>query len=447
MNFPGFLQRTIAATDLHKPLSLRINFSWILIGNVVYSACQWGMLTVIAKLSTPEMVGQFALGLAVTAPVMMFANLQLRSVQATDARRDYLFSDYLGLRLITTALAFVLIAGLTVIGRYREETAAVILIVGLSKSFEAISDVFFGLLQQRERMDRIAKAMMLKGVLALALMSVLLLISKSLVFGVVGLLAANIITLIAYDIPSGVLLLRDFDGSETASWGMARLLPRWNFHRLQELSYLALPLGFVMMLISLNTNIPRYFIEHYLGERELGIFAAMAYLIIAGTTVTGALGQSATPKLAKYYAGESGKEFSGLLLKMVGIGAVMGATGLLLALTVGKPLLTVLYRPEYAQHVDVFVWLMLAAGLQYMASFLGYGMTAARRFLAQLPLFLAVTVTSVLMSLLLIPLYGQQGAAVALLIAAGLQLVGSAWILMATLRSISGTQERSGAAG
>jgi hypothetical protein len=43
-----------------KALSLRLNFSWALAGNIIYAACQWGMLSVLAKLGSPEMVGLFA---------------------------------------------------------------------------------------------------------------------------------------------------------------------------------------------------------------------------------------------------------------------------------------------------------------------------------------------------------------------------------------------------
>jgi O-antigen/teichoic acid export membrane protein len=117
-----------------KPLTLRRNFSWTLVGNVVYAACQWGMLVVLAKLGSREIVGQFTLGLAVTAPVLMLANLQLRAVQVTDARHEYCFGDYLGLRLITTGLALLVIVLITVVAGYRWETSLIILVVGLAKA-------------------------------------------------------------------------------------------------------------------------------------------------------------------------------------------------------------------------------------------------------------------------------------------------------------------------
>ena len=130
------------------PLSLRQNFAWTVAGNVVYGACQWGMLVALAKLGSPQMLGQFALGLTIGAPVMMLANLQLRAVQATDARDEYRFGDYLGLRLLTTVLAFTTIAAIALLARYRWQTALVVILVGAAKSVENLSDVFYGLFQK-----------------------------------------------------------------------------------------------------------------------------------------------------------------------------------------------------------------------------------------------------------------------------------------------------------
>ena len=73
---------TPAVTARPVALSLRANFSWTFVGNVVYAGCQWAMLVVLAKLGTPEMVGQFALGLAISGPVIMLANTGYRRLGA-----------------------------------------------------------------------------------------------------------------------------------------------------------------------------------------------------------------------------------------------------------------------------------------------------------------------------------------------------------------------------
>jgi O-antigen/teichoic acid export membrane protein len=79
----------MAAMQPLKSLTLRQNFSWTFVGNIIYAASQWGMLVVLAKLGSPEMVGQFMRGLAVTAPIILFSNLQLRQIQTTDVKQHY----------------------------------------------------------------------------------------------------------------------------------------------------------------------------------------------------------------------------------------------------------------------------------------------------------------------------------------------------------------------
>ena len=412
----------------HKPLTLRRNFSWNFIGNVVYVACQWGMLVVLSKIGSPEIVGQFTLGFAITAPILIFTNLQLREIQATDAKQQYHFGDYLGLRLLSTGLALLAIAIITGLARYRWETSLVILLIGLAKAFESISDVFYGLFQQHERMDRVAVSMMIKGPLSLLLLSLGVYLSGSIVGGAVGLAVAWAAVLFSYDLRSGALMLNhsllgSHSGEPRAQNLAMTLQPRWQLKTLGKLAWLSLPLGFVMMLGSLNANIPRYFIEQYLGERELGIFSAIAYLMVAGNMVVNALGNSAIPRLAKYYTTGNTAAFRTLLLKVEGVAAVLGGGAVLVALVAGRELLTLFYKPEYAEHTDLLVWLMVAAALGYISAFLGDGLVAARYLRIQIPLFVLVTATAALGSYWLIPIYGLHGAAIAVLLASMIQVV------------------------
>jgi len=104
---------------------LRVSFSWTLAGNVVYAATQFGMLSVLAKLGNPSIVGQYALGLAITAPVFMLTNLQLRGVQATDARNQYEFADYFTLRCLCTLVGLFLIAVMVALSHYDSATKLV----------------------------------------------------------------------------------------------------------------------------------------------------------------------------------------------------------------------------------------------------------------------------------------------------------------------------------
>lgn len=426
----------------NKPLTLRRNFSWTFLGNVTYAGCQWGMLVVLAKLGNPEMVGQFTLGIAVTAPVIMFTNLQLRVVQTTDAKHQYAFGDYLGLRLLSTTLALVIITGISFLGGYRWETSLVIFLIGLAKALESISDVFHGLLQQHEQMDRVALSMFIRGLLSLILLSLAVYITGSVVWGSIGLVIAWALVLICYDLNSGASILNlSLDQLQNRQFIVFKSLvlpqPHWHLETLRNLAWLAMPLGFMMMLFSLNTNIPRYLIEKYLGSQELGIFAAIAYLMMVGHQVVIALGESASPRLAKYYCAQDSKAFRQLIFKLIGIGAFLGCVGVVLATVAGKEILTILYSPEYALQSDLFVLLMVAATISYVSILLGYGMTAARYFRIQIPLVASSAIISVMVCFWLLPIMRLRGAAIALIVSASLQVVMSLGVIIQALKRIN----------
>jgi O-antigen/teichoic acid export membrane protein len=408
--------------------ALRVNLLWTLTGNVVYAASQWGMLILLAKLSGPETVGQFALGLAITAPVFMLTNLQLRAVQATDARRDFLPGDYLALRLIMTTVAGVAVALLALGGGFRPATALVVMAVALAKAIESVSDVLYGLLQQHERMDRIAISMILKGVLSMMALGLAIALCSRTALAVLVLAASWAAVLFAYDLPQSAALLRE----RCPGAGLPR--PRWSRPHLLRLTWLALPLGIVMMLISLSASVPRYFVETALGERALGVFSAMAYLMVVGNTVVFALGQAASPRLARYFATGQLAAFRALLRRLMGLALAGGCAAVVLARGWGEWLLQTLYTAEYARRTDVFVWLTIAMALGAVGSFLGYGMTSARSFRVQAPLFALVVLATTTASALLVPRHGLLGAALATTLGQAVQVVGSAWVIDSILR-------------
>src|SRR3954447_17015929 len=72
--------------------------SWTLAASIAAAISQWLLLMVTAKLGSTEMVGQLALSFAIVAPIQALTDLALRPALATDARRDFHFRDYLGLR-------------------------------------------------------------------------------------------------------------------------------------------------------------------------------------------------------------------------------------------------------------------------------------------------------------------------------------------------------------
>jgi O-antigen/teichoic acid export membrane protein len=413
----------------HIP-TLRADFVWTFVGNGVYAACQWAVLVLLAKTGTPELVGQYAFAVAVATPVITFANLQLRSVQASDMRGEFTFRDYLGFRLWTTAAALALLTLLCVCMRYSPATIVLVEAVGLALAVEAISDVYYGLMQNRLRMDRIAKSMIMRAVLSLLALVLTMYWTHNLILGVVLMAAARLAVAAAYDLRGGISgLLGQSDEQEVEP-----RRPRWSRATQVRIFQTAFPVGFVAVLVSFNTYIPRYFIEWSVGARELGIFSAIAFFQSAGNMVTGALGQAAFVRLAKAYNQETAQTFIVLLSKLFLVGLVLGAAGVVVASVAGKEILSIMYRPEYGRRANLLVFLMLAAALGYLAQFVGFAVTAARIFKPQIPLSIIVAVTLTVASYLLVPTRGVAGAIWAILITMAVQLIGYLFVLLVGLR-------------
>ena len=403
-------------------LSLRVNFTWTFAGNITYAATQWGMLVVLAKLGTPEMVGQFALGLAITAPIIMFTNLSLRAVQSTDAKDLHQFGDYFALRIITTIGAILATIVVVWIVGYVGEAGWIILAIAIAKAVESLSDVFYGFFQKHEQMDYIARSMIIKGMLSLVALAIGVYVSGSVFGGVLGLIIVWTLVFVLYDIRNGRRLMGTIATGDLLSQ-VAKLRPNFDLQMMRRLAWLALPLGLAATMVSLRTTIPRYFIERHGGQYELGIFAVMAYFMVAGTTIANALGQATSPRLAQHYAAVRVSNFRNLLIGLILFGILLGVGGLLVVYLAGPFILTLLYQPEYAAHSDVLVWLAFGTALSYVATFLGFGMTATRNFRIQPVIIGTTTLLTLILSMLLIPNYGMVGAAWALAIAAGLTLL------------------------
>ena len=192
---------------------------------------------------------------------------------------------------------------------------------------------------------------------------------------------------------------------------------------------LALPLGLVTTMASINLNMPRYFIESRMGEHQLGIFSALAYATVAITLVSDSLGHCAMPRMSRLYARGQLTEFRSALLQLSTIGGALGLVGFAVARIIGTRLLTMFYSREYAAASQVFIVLMIATAIHCVGGVLTSGIMSARCFRIQVPLFGLVLCSSALASWLLVPTSGLAGGAMAMVVGAVVRLLLAAAVV------------------
>ncbi len=400
--------------------SLRGNVAWILAGNGIYALAQWAVLIVLARLGGASEVGRYALALAVTAPLIIFLNLSLRQIQATDAADRFRFRTYLDLRLLTSGLAL-LVAVALALTVFRHGLATVLIIIAVAKVTESLSDVCYGRQQRRERLDLVARSLALRGLTGLGMLLAAYSATSDLRWAVAALAVAWASVLVLHDLPRA--LAGDVAAAVTRPDGGSGPGPVARRRHLLALLRLAFPMGFAALFISLNANVPRYVIEHVMDERSLGIFAALAYLAVAGGMVMNSVEQALVPRLAVHHAAGRQDRFWRLQGRAVLVALALGLGGMLLAALAGRPLLARLYGEEFGSEHRLFLWIMLAGAVSYLATVMDHGMMA-RRLFGLLPwLFGVVVVVNLVGCTLLARGHGLVGVVWGWTLAMGLQLL------------------------
>lgn len=389
-----------------------------LLGNVVYTASQFGMLVAVARLTSTAEVGRYALALAITAPVFAFCGLKLRQVQVTDALGANRAGDFFGLRIVTSAVALATCIAIAVAAQLSIET---ITAVALFKAFEAQLDVFYGTLQRAGRLTAVAWSQILRAMLGLLVFAATVAWTESAAAAALALAAATLLVVVA--------VARDMRRNGTA------LRPRFHAGVLGPLARLALPLGASVALGSLLTNAPRYVIQSYEGASGVGVFAALAYFLVATGVVAQAIAEVASPRMADLFWTGKITNFVHLLRRLIVLGVALGCFGVIVALIAGRTLLRVIYGAEYAAEWQVLVLLMIAATVQYGTLFIGTAIDAMRLFRVQAPITAVGLAATVVGAYLLVPRFGLIGAAWSLAIAQLATTACLTWVYANSIRS------------
>lgn len=414
--------------------SLRRNFAWNLLGETSYSLGQWLLLVLLARLQSPETVGQFAFALAVTAPVYLLVGLNLRVVQATDARAVWRLADYLRLRHLLNVVALIVSVCLGFLAG--PEMAGVVAVVAAAKAAEALSQTYYGYFQRCERLDLVARSLLLRVGGSLLLFSTALLTTSGLLPAALALWLSWLLVAVLHDRSSAERLQACRDGQDAQHEVPSHTKSR----SLLPLVRLALPLGVSAGVSSLAVNLPRFLLIGVAGAASLGAYATLAYLAQVITMLTGAMGNAVVPRMATYHRDRKAAELVRLATILSALGVVL-ALGMLAVVEIwGELLIGAVLGPDYVNQ-PLLLALVLGAGLSTLQRSMGRGLQAAHRFTAFLAVDILTLVIVGVSGPWLVRAHGPVGAAWSLNAALCAAVLVTAALLWQTVHRLSGRRD------
>ena len=387
---------------------------WLVGGNFVFAFSQWVILIFFARMTNQENLGQYALALAIVTPIFAVGNLQLRPLYILDVNSEqkYTYTHFYYLRLICS---FIALACCLVLGLFFNVSILVLLLVGLLKFFESYSDIIYAYYNAHDQTQLISKSLFLKGTLSVLAVAVGLylfdfytaLILFLMVYLVVWLCIDNLYIQKTQEIKKMSLDL-----------GMMKS---------------AIPMGISLGIVTLQSNIPRLFLDQYASIEAVGIFTVLSYFIIVGSIFINSICQYLSPRLTHAW-NHNRAYFKKLLSMALLVAGGLGLIAIFLSYFMGEFVLNLVYGAEYVAYTDAFVLTMVAGFILYLATVLGYTLTAIGFIKQQVYLFSIVLIFSVLVSYLCIPEYGIIGGIYTLMVSYLVQCVLSLLVVFFRLK-------------
>ncbi|MFN0136347.1 MAG: lipopolysaccharide biosynthesis protein [Phycisphaerae bacterium] len=401
--------------------SLRRGAIAVFLGNGVFNLCRIGVIVLLVKFAGEAVLGEFNHAVALSAPIVIALALELRSVYVADARDATPFAVYLALRTLGMCIAAGALLLWTLPYLFTGGNLALWIVLAggcIAKVLLHQADIYWGVYQKAERLDLLAWANALRGLVMFATFAICIVIARAASTDATRdqsiAIAAAVATLI-----------------QVAGWALITLLmerrfarryvsssPTWTWPQLRTLALQAFPLALAVGVVSLADNVPLLLIRAQEGGRDaLAYYGALLYVPMAAQFIVIQFGNAATNRLAQTFQHDI-RRFRKLAALLISGSVAVGAAAVLIVWMLGDPLLRVLYSPAYVPHYASFLIIVLAQAILLPGAILGFIVTQMRMFWAQVPLQLTVLLVTVAASLWLIPGDPIRGAANALLIRA-----------------------------
>ena len=305
--------------------------------------------------------------------------------------------------MLVTSIVFVLI------NNYDIDRVILLLTLVIYKIFDAIADPLYGVMQKHSRLYFAGFSMTLKAVVGFFAFLAVDILTEDIRLAAVCLLAANIVFIAGYDIPrvrSLEIIGQIFKGNLKPGMFLLRV---------------SVFIFSFALLTNLLVNVPRYYVDAYHSDEELGLFG----IIIMPATMLNLFVQFVIqPKLvpiSERYAAGDYSSVNRTVTKLILISLAFGVIATFLAWFIGCPVLTFIFAENLYQFKVGLTLVVLAGTINTMTMIYSNILSVMRRFKIQLFNYIIAVVSIFIASAVFIESGSVDGAILAFVIGNAIQ--------------------------
>lgn len=394
----GYMMKMTSNREAHEQAA----WLWNMAAGMINAGEAVVLLMVVTRTTGIEDAGIVTISMAVANMLMTIGKFGMKNLQVTDIRRENSFSTYLVSRIITV-ISMLGLAGIYawngVVHRgYTKEKALILFLICAIYSVEALEDVFWGLYQQKGRLDIGAKMFCIRWIWILSVYIAGLIMFRNL-------FRATFLAWITGIILLGIWLKKTYPilGEHRSRVSIGEVI---------ELFRRAVPLAVSAYLSFYIINAPKYAIDSILSDVEQACYGFVSMPIFVIGLVNNFIYQPVLVRMAAEWEERAYDSLKKRIIKQLIF--LTGVTGIciLSAAMVGIPVLSFLYNTDLSAYKKELLILLLGGGALAANGYLSIILTIMKQQKKMMAGYMIIAVLAISFSEWFVLNYAALGAAI-----------------------------------
>lgn len=340
--------------------NIKKNAIWNTIGTSLLSFSSLFYLIIVTRINGVDASGIFSFSFA-TAAIINFVALYFgRTYQIADDNSVFSESLYVLSRYMTSLIAFAMIVIFIVMNGYPIEKTLILLCLCVTRCLEAISDVYYGILQKRDQLYISGKSLTYKSIISVVGFLVIDIITSNLILSCLFLVVVNLGFLLFYDI---------YHVKKVYEVQFV-----FDFEKVMVLLKKSSNTFLFTFIVMITINIPRYLIDFFMDDKTQGIYGILSmpatFIILFSQFIL----QPVLYQLSVYYKNGEKKAYTSQIIKIVII--ILSSLLLILPLTyfLGIPVLEIVYQVSLNGYRELLLLVIVGSAFYAVSNVLLNGL-------------------------------------------------------------------------
>jgi O-antigen/teichoic acid export membrane protein len=394
---------------MEKDNQFRRNFIWNILGTGLNAFNSLFFMIAVTRINGVDDAGIFTIAFS-TACILYFIGVYSgRIYQVTEPNKKITNKEYIASRIITTIFMFLFLIVYLSFKKYDVFKTSMFILLVIFKVLEALSDVFYGILQKNEKLEIVGKSLFSKSLISVIAFIIIDIITKNMILSTISIIIVNVLIIIFYDLKKAKIYIDIKEKVEIS-----------NILEILKKGFFTFGIAFLGMYV---LNAPKYSIDIYLENNYQTIFG----IVVMPATVVGLVAQFLIHpylnQILSLYEKRDKKGLNKIILRLILAISTIGILSTILAYLLGTQVLGTIYGLDLSVYKIDLAIIIIAATLYTIGTIYSSVLTTVRETLSQFIIYIIVSIFALIISNIATKMWQINGAVLSYLLIMTLQFL------------------------